>query len=102
MTQPARILIVDDKEDVRESIQLILEDFGCIFSEAENGGKALELLAAHEFDVVFLDLKLPDQTGIEVLRAARGQRSVLAKIIIVTGSPDPRTLRQRSLEPSDI
>jgi ActR/RegA family two-component response regulator len=85
---------VEDKVDARESLQLALDDFDCDFQEAENVAQALKLIRAREFDVIFLDLKLPDGDGIELLRAARTVRPNLGKVIVVTGLPDEKTRRE--------
>lgn len=91
MTPAARVLIVDDRDIVRETLRDILDDFDCSFAEADNGESALVLLHEREFDVIFLDLKLPDLPGIEVLRELGRSGVVQGKLIILTGQPDPMT-----------
>jgi ActR/RegA family two-component response regulator len=91
MERPTRVLIVDDRELVRKTLPNILIGYDCDFSEAEGGVKALELMGAGQFDVIFLDLRLPDLSGIEILRRARELEMVLGRVIILTGFPQPET-----------
>jgi len=93
----ARVLIVDDNESLRGTVQDTLVDFDCMFSEAENGEDAINLLRSLSYDVIFLDLKLPDISGIEVLKQARGLHGNLGKVIILTGAPG-ETSRQEAKE----
>ncbi|NTV42697.1 MAG: sigma-54-dependent Fis family transcriptional regulator, partial [Syntrophobacteraceae bacterium] len=62
-----RILIVDDEEGARESLELILEDYYAAES-VENGLDAVEKLKKKPFDVVLLDINMPDLDGIETLK----------------------------------
>ncbi|NTU48783.1 MAG: response regulator, partial [Syntrophobacteraceae bacterium] len=62
-----RILIVDDEEGARESLELILEDYYAAESVA-NGLDAVERLKKKPFDVVLLDINMPDLDGIETLK----------------------------------
>jgi ActR/RegA family two-component response regulator len=89
-----RVLIVDDREIVRQTLRNILLGFDCVFSEAEYGAAALDLIRENEFDVIFLDLKLPDHSGIEVLRHARDLGKALGKVIVLTGFPEQTTLAE--------
>ncbi|HVT19224.1 MAG TPA: response regulator [Thermoanaerobaculia bacterium] len=91
MNQTRRVLIVDDKVLVRQTLRDALQGFDCLFKEAANGVAALRLLETTDFDVIFLDLKLPDLSGIEVLSKARKLRKLLGKVIILTGLPEPKT-----------
>jgi DNA-binding response OmpR family regulator len=91
MGQPSRVLLVDDKEAVRESLQLALDGFDCVFREAGNAAAALNLIRVEDFDVIFLDLKLPDAEGIDVFREARRLRPTLGRVIVVTALPDEKT-----------
>jgi len=86
MKRAPRVLIVDDTEVVRLTVRDVLFDFGCAFSEADNGSSALTLMSEAVFDVIFLDLKLPDISGMDILAEAR-RRKVSAKVIVLTGLP---------------
>ncbi len=91
MTRAAQVLIVEDRKVARLTLREILVEFECVVSEAEDGATALDLIAAKQFDVIFLDLMLPDMSGIEILRRARSIRRPLGKVIILTGLPEAKT-----------
>lgn len=68
LTHPP-ILIVDDDQDIRETLRIALEDEGYEVREAEDGARALSLLRqSSESLVVLLDLRLPRMTGDALLR----------------------------------
>ena len=93
MKRPARVLIVEDKELARASLKLALDDFECEFQEAENVAEALKLIRGREFDVIFLDLKLPDGSGLDLLQQV-GTVPGLGKVIVVTGLREEKTERE--------
>jgi DNA-binding NtrC family response regulator len=64
---PACILTVDDEETVRTALELLLRDHGYEVSSAATAAEAEAMLARHWFDLVFLDLRLPDSDGIALL-----------------------------------
>jgi CheY-like chemotaxis protein len=97
LKRPIKVLLVDDRKVVRLTLKEILLGFDCVFSEAPDGVTALTLMVATRFDVIFLDLKLPDLSGIAILREGRRQGIVLGKVIILTGLPDPETHREAAL-----
>ncbi|MET0400208.1 MAG: response regulator [Longimicrobiaceae bacterium] len=88
MTRPS-VLLVDDRVAVRRTLRSILAGFGCDFVEAADGETALALIAARPFDVIFLDLKLPDFSGTEILRLARERCERLGRVIVLTGFLEP-------------
>ncbi|RJX29389.1 MAG: sigma-54-dependent Fis family transcriptional regulator [Desulfarculus sp.] len=63
----SKVLIVDDDKNILTTLAVYLEDLGWEVLTAETGGQALELVGRHHPSVVLLDLKLPDQSGLEVL-----------------------------------
>jgi CheY-like chemotaxis protein len=67
----ARLLLVEDDEVLRELILLNLQMRGHEVRVAADGRAALASLQATSFDLIFLDICLPDQTGWEVLRTAQ-------------------------------
>ncbi len=68
---PLRVLVVDDGRLVRETTMRQLHDAGFPADAVENGYRALDLLAAGEWDVVLCDLRMPGMDGLELLRAIR-------------------------------
>jgi len=64
----ARILVVDDEYGVRSGIRQILEIEGYKVDEAATGAEALALLDTREYDVAFLDYRLPDIDGLTILQ----------------------------------
>ena len=62
------ILIVDDEENIRETLKDVLEDEGYAVFLAENGKVALHILDTHVVDVILLDLWLPEIGGMDVLK----------------------------------
>src|SRR5690606_21904715 len=86
-----RIAIVDDHQIVRAGFREMLADeldFEFAF-EAATGEEALAGLRAHDTDVLLLDLSLPGQSGVDVLRAAR-QRHDRLRILVLSGFPEER------------
>jgi DNA-binding response OmpR family regulator len=61
------ILIVDDEPKLARSLSLILQKADYVVTTAPDGARALELLQAGAYDLVFLDIRLPDQSGIQLL-----------------------------------
>jgi len=84
MPERARVLIVDDDEDTRETLSDILQEKGYRTETAKNGKEAIAKAEKHFFNVALIDIGLPDMTGLEVLQ-------VLAKIspytmnVMITG-----------------
>src|SRR5262249_24840484 len=67
----ARALIVDDESDVRLLHRFLLQSLNCDCVEAADGTRALEVASTEGFDLVLLDLRLPDLDGYEVCRRLR-------------------------------
>jgi DNA-binding response OmpR family regulator len=65
------ILIIDDEPNLRRSLGLILQRAGYSITTAASAAEALHLLRAGAYDLAFLDIKLPDQNGIDLLPQLR-------------------------------
>jgi serine phosphatase RsbU (regulator of sigma subunit) len=68
---PGRLLVVDDNEMNRDLLSRRLRQQGHTVSVAENGRRALEKIAAEEFDLVMLDIMMPELDGYQVLEKLR-------------------------------
>ena len=79
---PARILIVDDEENMRRSLRLLLSDLDVEVVEAPDGESALATLAAGGVDLVVSDLRMPGIDGRELLRRSRALRPDVPVILI--------------------
>ncbi len=86
------ILVVDDSKTVRKMIKKELrpyfEERGAEMTEAKNGKEALSLCLNNQYDIVFLDLTMPEMTGYEVLEALQ-QKGVTLKIVVLTADVQP-------------
>lgn len=86
MTQPLRILIVDDNVDAAQSLGMLLETSGHVVRLAHDGAAALSAVGEHEPDVVFLDIGLPLLDGYEVAkRLRRNPGTRVATLVALTG-----------------
>jgi len=68
---PARILVVDDERSMRELLAIVLRREGYEVLLAENGRAAVETLEREPVDLLISDIKMPDLSGVDVLRAAK-------------------------------
>ena len=77
------ILVCDDEEGIRESFKLILEDFYDL-RFAKNGIEGLEMVKRSAPDLMFLDIKMPKQHGMDTLKKIKEARPDLP-VVIVSG-----------------
>jgi DNA-binding NtrC family response regulator len=78
-----RILVIDDEDDIRESLETLLTLEGYAVDEAANGGEGLRKLETREYDLILLDLMMPDRSGMDVLKDIR-QRDRDVPVFMVT------------------
>ena len=67
----ARLLVVDDERSMRELLSIVLRREGYDVTLADNGRTAIDRLERGRFDLLISDIKMPDMTGVDVLRAAK-------------------------------
>ena len=81
-----RVLVVDDEADIRDHLKSILEGYDLEVTTAENGKQALNLAFDSDFDIVVLDINLPDIDGGEVAnRLSRNPKTASVPVIYLTG-----------------
>ncbi len=92
MSQEFNILVVEDEIVAQTVVKFILEELGCQVQIAENGTQALAMFQAATYDLIFMDLGLPDISGIEVTKKIRNLEQNLSHIPIVglTANFDPK------------
>jgi len=81
-----KVLIVDDEKLIRWSVRRQLEEWGYIALEAESGTGGLAQIRVEMPDLILLDVRLPDLSGIEVLREVK-QNNLSIPVIMITGDP---------------
>ncbi len=86
MDKHARILVVDDDENIRNTMKTILEDEGYIVDLAANGNDAIEKTKKSAYNIALLDIRLPDMEGMELLKLIKDTVPRTRKIM-VTGYP---------------
>ena len=84
--RPMRVLVVDDHDINRRAIQLILQPLGCDISTAADGLQALKICENTAFDLIFMDVRMPELDGRETTRRIRAGNgpNAGAPIIAVT------------------
>ncbi len=90
MADRIRLLVVDDDAEVRSLLERVLTKSGYQPTQASSGAQAMELLGRQEFDVALVDIKLPDASGLDILRWAR-DTDTDTEFIVLTGNADVET-----------
>ena len=94
----AEILVVDDSKVMRDMIVACLRPHpGLAFTHAQSGLEALEKLSLRRFDLMILDLNMPDIGGFEVIEFVRGQDKLRALPIIVVTTRGDEGSKARAL-----
>ena len=95
----SRLLVVDDSKVMRDMIVACLRADGSLnFAHAGSGLEAIEQLSLEPFDLVVLDLNMPDIGGLEVVEFIRGQDRLKKLPIVVVTTRGDGTSRGRALE----
>ena len=81
----ARILVIDDDQSVRSVLTLLLEQNGHQVATAENGRRGLKAAVNDEFDLLIIDIFMPEMDGFETIRLVRRSKPNLP-IIVISGS----------------
>ena len=87
MSPSAHILIVDDEPNLRRTVARILQRAGFEVTTASNAREGLALLSGHKFDLVYMDIRMPDMNGLEALKSIHATYPQLP-VILFTGQPD--------------
>ena len=84
-----KILMIDDDEDLRETMKIILESNGYDTISAENGTKGLKLLKKEKPDLILLDVTMPEIDGFQVLEKLKKDKNTVAiPVVMLTARED--------------
>jgi signal transduction histidine kinase/ActR/RegA family two-component response regulator len=86
--RPMRVLVVDDHDINRRAIQLILQPLGCDISTAADGLQALKICEQTAFDLIFMDVRMPELDGRETTRRIRAGTGPNAGVPIIAVTAD--------------
>ena len=86
---PETILLVEDKDTLREMVAAALRKAGHVIEEVSDGRAAIQKIHARRFPIIVTDLKLPGPSGLDILRAAKELDESVAVIVMTAyGSVD--------------
>lgn len=83
IAQPLHILVVDDNAINRKVMEGLLSRDNHIITTADSGAAALDILRTQDFDLIFLDIEMPDMNGLDVMRVLVNAEERIAKIPVV-------------------
>ncbi len=88
----AKILIIDDEISIRSLFKRILKD-EYIIKECGDGVAGLKMVREEDFDLIFLDIKLPFSDGFDIMKKIKEIKPNI-KIIIMTGDPSKENIKK--------
>ncbi len=93
--KPVRVLVADDHAIIREGLKQIIADSGdyVVNGEAETGLQAIQQARSGAFDIVLLDISLPDRNGIDVLKQLKKEIPALPVLILTMHREDQYAIR---------
>ncbi len=97
MSAKGSILIVDDEQEIRESLEQLLSLEGYQAASVGTGGDGLRKLDEGVFDLVLLDVSLPDQSGLEVLKSIKRDNADVG-VVMITAHDSSQVAFQASKE----
>jgi DNA-binding NtrC family response regulator len=97
MQSKASVLIIDDEQEIRESLEQLLGYAGYQVESAPTGSQGLKKVESRLYDLVLLDVSLPDSNGIDILKSIK-RDSPDAAVIMITAYDSSQTAFQASRE----
>jgi CheY-like chemotaxis protein len=83
----ARILVIDDDEAIRSVVTLLLSRKGHQVETAQNGRRGMKLVEDGQFDLLLVDIFMPEMDGLETIRLIRAEKPDLPMIVISGSNP---------------
>ena len=83
MLNGVRVLIVDDEKIIRDTLGELLELDGAVVSQASDGNEAFEMIKAYNYNVVLSDIRMPECSGVDLLKRVRAEKKELMPPILL-------------------
>ncbi len=90
MNHESKVLVIDDEASIRESVEMFLREKGLSVHTAGTGSEGIEEWLKYQPQVIILDIRLPDTSGLDVLKQISGRNSDV-KVIMITAYHDMET-----------
>ena len=94
MSASPAVLVIDDDAVVRQFVELVLAQAGYNVSSVATAELGIKALQTARWDLVLLDINMPDMTGLDVLRLLRQYQKVKAAVMMMTARGDAATVRE--------
>lgn len=94
---PLRVLVADDEDAIRELMGFILADQDCDVATAVNGRDAVRKVEADDFDLVFMDIMMPELNGVEAFLRIRKLRPSIQVVMVSGFGREVETLKEEAL-----
>jgi DNA-binding response OmpR family regulator len=88
-----RVLVLDDDPSMQRLVRLLLDRAGYRVDVVDNGNAAIDAIARHSYDAMLLDLMMPSEGGVTVIKHLRAQRPALLRRVVVITSTSESVLR---------
>ena len=80
--EPLRILVIDDETVICDACELVLSEKGHMVTSRNNGNDGLDAIREGSYDILLLDMKLPDIDGMDILKIVRNEKPELCTIVM--------------------
>lgn len=91
MRKSMKVLVIDDNHDITEVLSFYFEHENIDYELINNGKEGLKAIREHNFDLILLDMAMPEFSGIEVIRSLKKDGIFESRnIVIFTASSDPK------------
>lgn len=97
-----RILVVDDEPMVRETLTDTLTTYGATVIQAENGNQAWDIIYDMELDLILSDVRMPECSGIDLLKKIRSSNKTMPPIIMISAFQDLSVDQMKELGARDF
>ena len=97
MNEPGAILIIDDEASLRQTLARILQRAGFTVTTAAGGKEAFELLRQQSFDLVYMDIRMPDINGLELISFIKKNEAHKTTPILIISTASSERDRERGM-----